>query len=260
MELFALPAFQDNYIWIVHDGHAALVVDPGDGLCVERELKHRGLSLTHILVTHSHPDHVGGLPHLCKAYPQAIVYGPRDEPAGGVSHAVAAPDALQALGLDFQVLDVPGHTRGHIAYFAPMGLGAHDSDPVLFIGDTLFSGGCGRVFDGSIEQLYFSLLKLEQLPAATRICCAHEYTLANLQFARAVEPGNRDLEAYEVHCRGLRAQGLPTLPSSMRVEKAINPFLRITQSEVIASAMREGALDAQPQTVFAALRQWKNRF
>lgn len=258
MDLLALPAFTDNYIWMLHNGREALVIDPGDAAPVQQALSDAELTLSAILVTHHHMDHVGGLAALQRE--GLPVYGPRHEDIAGITHPLSEGDTLTWCGLDMQVLDVPGHTRGHIACFLPTGLSPLDPDPVLFAGDTLFSAGCGRVFDGTIEQLYDSLLKLSRLPDATRICCTHEYTLGNLRFAQAVEPHNPALVSHTAHCEALRAQSLPTLPSTLRVEKGINPFLRCTQSDVVASALQHGAEDARPQAIFAALRQWKNRF
>jgi len=258
MDLLALPAFTDNYIWMLHNGREALVVDPGDAAPVKQTLAAFGLTLSAILVTHHHMDHVGGLAELQRE--GLPVYGPRREDITGITHAMGEGDAVTWCGLTIQVLDVPGHTRGHIAYFLPCGLSNLDSDPVLFAGDTLFSAGCGRIFDGSIEQLYDSVLKLSRLPEATRLCCTHEYTLGNLRFAQAVEPNNLDLVKHTARCEALRAQHLPTLPSTLRVEMGINPFLRCTESDVVTRALAQGAEDASPQAVFAALRQWKNRF
>ena len=258
MKLIALPAFTDNYIWMLLNGREALVVDPGDAAPVKQALGDVGLTLSAILVTHHHMDHVGGLAALQRE--GLPVYGPRSEGIDGVTHPLGEGDAVHWCGLSFHVLDVPGHTRGHIAYFLPSGLSTLDPDPLLFAGDTLFSAGCGRVFDGTVEQLYDSLLKLSRLPEATRLCCTHEYTLGNLRFAQAVEPHNPALVSHTAHCEALRAQLLPTLPSTLRVEKGINPFLRCTQSDVVASALEHGAEDASPQAIFAALRQWKNRF
>jgi len=258
MNLLALPAFTDNYIWMLHNGHEALVVDPGDAAPVQNALRQLGLTLTAILVTHRHPDHVGGLKAL--QTPQLPVYGPRHEAIEGISRHVGDGDVLHWAGVDIAVLDVPGHTAGHIAYFIKSDPDQANAAPITFVGDTLFSAGCGRLFDGRMDQLHDSLARLATLPDDTLICAAHEYTLGNLRFAKAVEPNNPDLGAYQTHCEALRAQHLATLPSTLRTEKAINPFLRCTEPEVVSSAMQHGAQDTSPQAVFAALRQWKNTF
>lgn len=259
MNLTALPAFADNYIWMLHDGRQALVVDPGEEAPVQMALHQRGLTLSAILVTHHHRDHVGGLAALAR--PGLPVYGPRHEAIAHVTHPLAEGDALDWNGLTFEVLDVPGHTAGHIAYLWRKGASTNDLPaPILFVGDTLFSAGCGRVFDGSIEQLYDSVCRLMCLSDDTLVCAAHEYTLGNLRFARAVEPDNPAIAGYLSQCEALRARGEATLPSTVGNEKAVNPFMRCTEPQVVSSALSHGAADASPQAVFAALRQWKNTF
>jgi hydroxyacylglutathione hydrolase len=255
MNLVALPAFSDNYIWMLHDGRHAAVVDPGDAAPVFAALHERGLQLVAILVTHHHPDHVGGVDEL-RDRTHAIVHAPAGEriPEPCVRHADG--EVIDVLGLRFQVLDVPGHTAGHIAYLT---LDEGDA-PLLFCGDTLFSAGCGRLFEGTPAQMHASLQRLAALPGATRVCCTHEYTLANLKFAAAVEPDNAAVAAHRRRCEQLRGDGLPTLPSTVAQERAINPFLRCTEPAVVESAVARGAQDSSPVAVFAALREWKNRY
>jgi hydroxyacylglutathione hydrolase len=256
MNLIPLPAFQDNYLWLLHDGQRALVVDPGDAQPVMACLQREGLQLEEILVTHHHPDHVGGVDALREAT-GAKVWGPARERIPEPATRLSGGDSLSVLGLDFTVLDVPGHTAGHIAYYCE----SLDGRPLLFCGDTLFSAGCGRLFEGTPAQMLASLDKLAALPADTRVCCTHEYTLSNLKFAKTVEPDNPDLIDYAHRCETLRAQGLPTLPSSIGLEKRINPFLR-SHGESVARAARarDGATANEAVAVFATLRQWKNEY
>jgi hydroxyacylglutathione hydrolase len=253
LEIFPIPAFKDNYIWLARSGTHALVVDPGDAQPVDDFLARNGLTLVAILVTHHHPDHVGGLAALL-ATRTVPVYGPRGEAIPAVTHQVGEGDrvAVPALGVTFSVLEVPGHTRGHIAYY-----GAE----TLFCGDTLFACGCGRLFEGTPEQMHASLQKLAALPENTRVYCAHEYTLDNIRFARAVEPDNAALAARERQERSRRDAGRPTLPTTLALERSTNPFLRCTAPSVIAAASRHsGAPLSDPVRVFAAIRGWKNQF
>jgi hydroxyacylglutathione hydrolase len=245
-------AFNDNYIWAMineENGHCA-VVDPGDARPVLAFLSEHALTLEAILITHHHADHVGGVKTLIDTF-DVPVYAPKKEPFPR-SIAVSEGDTvcLDQLGVSFSVLDLPGHTRGHVAYYTPA---------FVFCGDTLFSGGCGRLFEGTPEQFYDSLQKLAQLPDSTKLYCAHEYTVSNLKFAHAVEPDNEALIAYQHHCAERRAHNKPTLPSTMALEKQINPFLRCDQPTVIAAAKQHGATDS-PVSVFHTLRQWKDHF
>lgn len=256
MKLIPLPAFQDNYLWLLHDGQRALVVDPGDAQPVLAYLERTGVQLDTILVTHHHQDHTGGVDTLREAT-GARVWGPAREQIPEPVTRLSEGDAITVLGLRFEVFDVPGHTAGHIAYYcADIG-----GTPLVFCGDTLFSGGCGRLFEGTPAQMLDSLDKLAALPAATRVCCTHEYTLSNLNFAIAVEPGNADLADYRQQCVALRARGVPTLPSSIALETRINPFLRVRVPAVAQAAhARDGADENDAVAVFASLRQWKNEF
>ncbi len=241
----------------MHDGRDALVVDPGDAAPVREALERAQLTLRSILVTHHHPDHVGGVAELVRAT-GATVWGPALEKMPVPVTPLRGGDTVQALGLAFEVIDVPGHTAGHIAFYCA----AMDGAPLLFCGDTLFSGGCGRLFEGTPAQMHASLARLAALPGSTRVCCAHEYTLSNLAFARAVEPDNAALARYLDACRQLRAAGQPTLPSSIATEQAINPFLRTDQAAVARAAQTHdaGTVASDPVSVLASLRQWKNTF
>ena len=257
MNLLALPAFTDNYLWLLHDDHHAVVVDPGQAEPVLQALQKQGLQLQAILVTHHHADHVGGVNAL-RQVTGAAVYGPAREAIPAPFTPLAQGHRVNVLGLGFEVLDVPGHTAGHIAYFCPQ----MDGAPLLFCGDTLFSGGCGRLFEGTPAQMLDSLDRLAALPGDTRVCCTHEYTLSNLKFARAVEPGNAALLQYLSRCETLRAQGHPTLPSRIDLERNIHPFLR-TRESAVASAAAGFAPTTDTRdavAVLAALRAWKNDF
>jgi len=255
MNLLALPAFSDNYIWMLHDGVSAAVVDPGDEVPVHAALDAHGLQLAAILVTHHHPDHVGGIDEL-RSRLKGPVYGPARERIPQPVEPLNGGDRVSVLGWQFEVMDVPGHTSGHIAYFTR----GDGGEPLVFCGDTLFSAGCGRLFEGTPGQMHDSLARLAALPAATRVCCTHEYTLSNLKFAAAVEPGNRDIAEHTTRCEALRAKGWSTLPSTIARELQINPFLRCTQPAVVDAALAHGASDRSPVSVLGALREWKNQY
>ncbi|WP_231960266.1 hydroxyacylglutathione hydrolase [Tepidimonas fonticaldi] len=251
-----LPAFSDNYIWLLHRGADAWVVDPGDDAPVRHALQRRGLRLQGILLTHHHADHVGGVAAL-RAATGCRVVGPAGEPLPEPVEPVAEGDTIEALGQRWRVLEVPGHTAGHIAY-------VNDAPPEgprwLFCGDTLFSGGCGRLFEGTPAQMLASLDRLAALPDETQVCCAHEYTLSNLRFARAVEPDNPDLAGYTRACDARRAAGEPTLPSTIATERRINPFLRSREPTVRHAVQQQDPAARSDVEVFAALRRWKDGF
>lgn len=242
---------------MLHDAGQALIVDPGDPEPVLQALDAQGLKLAGILVTHHHRDHTGGVAALREAT-GAPVFGPATEDIPEPLTRLRDGDQVELLGLRFTVFDVPGHTAGHIAYYCENVNGT----PLLFCGDTLFSGGCGRLFEGTPAQMLASLDRLAALPDTTQVCCTHEYTLSNLKFAVAVEPGNAALLEYRAQCETLRAQDLPTLPSRMDLERAINPFLRVREAAVAEAAQAHDAstVPADPVSVLAALREWKNDF
>ena len=255
LNLVALPAFDDNYIWMLHDGLRALVVDPGDSEVVLEALERLSLRLETILVTHHHIDHTGGVDVLREAT-GAAVFGPLTETMPEPIRRLTGGDKVQAMGLIFDVIDVPGHTSGHIAFYCD----SVEGIPLLFCGDTLFSGGCGRLFEGTPAQMLASLTKLAALPSQTRVCCTHEYTLSNLKFARAVEPNNAELIQYQQQCLALREANEPTLPSTIARELQINPFLRSDQAEVVHAAQQLDPKATDAVAVFTAIRLWKNNF
>lgn len=254
-----IPAFDDNYIWCLYEDDAAWVVDPGDASPVQAFLYERGLRLHGILITHHHGDHVGGLATLRAAWPGATVWGPANPAIAGIDHPLREGASATVAGLRFDVIEVPGHTLDHIAYYC-----GDSTPPILFCGDTLFAAGCGRLFEGSAAQMQASLGKLARLPADTAVYCAHEYTLSNLRFAHAVEPDNAALRARQQRDSALRERGRPTLPSSIGEELATNPFLRWDAPAVIAAARerapQSAAAEPDPVTVFAAIRAWKDHF
>lgn len=260
-----LPAFNDNYLWLLSRGSSAAIVDPGDPAPVIAALESRGLQLDGILVTHHHGDHTGGVMALKQRF-GATVFGPATEAIDGIDQRLRGGDRIEVLGLEFRVIDVPGHTRGHIAYFteATTATGTHRAQPPwLFCGDTLFAGGCGRLFEGTAAQMLASLDAVAALPPATMVCCAHEYTVANLRFAAAVEPDSAALQERVRSATELRAHGLPTLPSTIGLELATNPFLRSDVGAVRAAAetRADQSIDASDRLrVFATLRSWKDVF
>ncbi|MFZ5512218.1 MAG: hydroxyacylglutathione hydrolase [Pseudomonadota bacterium] len=253
MEIVGLRAFRDNYIWLLRRGTAAAVVDPGEAGPVLEYLSDNGLTLSAILVTHHHPDHVGGVATLAARH-DLPVYGPAGEEIPTVTHTLHEGERvhLPELETNFLVLEVPGHTRGHVAYY-----GAN----TLFCGDTLFACGCGRLFEGTPEQMWNSLRKLAGLPGGTHIYCAHEYTQANIAFALAVEPDNDALHERARQVAEMRGRGQPTVPFTLAEELATNPFLRVELPSVKAAAQeRHGQPLQDPAEVFAVIREWKNRF
>lgn len=254
--IIPIPAFSDNYIWLLREGRDAVVVDPGDADPVIAFIEHERLALRAIVTTHHHPDHVGGVPALL-ARGEVPVFGPARETIPGRTHALAEGDVivLPGIGRELRVLDVPGHTAGHIAYVGDAG------DPVAFVGDTLFAGGCGRLFEGTPQQMAASLRKLAALAPATAVYCAHEYTLSNLRFAEAVEPHSASLRARIAREQGKRDRGVPTVPSTIGEELETNPFLRCAEDSVAAAARAHaGRALRDAVDTFAVLRAWKNEF
>jgi len=249
LEILPIPAFRDNYIWLLSNGRSAVLVDPGDAGSAISALKDRQLTLDAILITHHHSDHIDGVTELLKRW-SATVYAPKREHYTFPHTAVAEGSRvdLDSLQIQFTVMEVPGHTLGHVAYY-----GAN----CLFCGDTLFSGGCGRLFEGGPRQLFDSLQRFAALPPETRVYCAHEYTEINLSFARRLDPDNPMLTARLKEVTELRKQGRPTLPSTIGTERETNPFLRCDTPAIQRAA---GITSEKPVDVFARIREMRNNY
>jgi len=252
-EIVPLRALSDNYVWTIRDARCAAVVDPGDARPVIDYLEREKLELVAILNTHHHADHVGGNRGLLARW-KAPVFGPHDERIAEVTQRLKDGErcTLPHFGIEFGVLEIPAHTRSHIAFHG---------GGMVFSGDTLFAVGCGRLFEGTPKQMHESLSRLMQLPDDTRVYCGHEYTVSNIRFARAVEPDNAALRELEARAKKLRDQDLPTLPSTIAQEKATNPFVRVREPAVVAAASKHaGKPLADPVSVLGEIREWKNSF
>lgn len=248
----AIPALNDNYIWAIHNARHAVVVDPGESAPVLDFLATHQLELTAILCTHRHGDHIGGIANLREVY-NVPVYGRRHPANPHISHDLHEGEklSLDEFGLVFDIMEIPGHLDDHLGFYTP---------EILFCGDVLFGAGCGRNKEGTLAQLHHSLQRLSRLPATTGVYCAHEYTAANIRFALACEPNNIALQQRALDTRNLRDADLPTLPSSIALELATNPFLRCSSPEIICTLQQRGLVDSSELAVFIALREWRNRF
>ena len=254
----AIPALKDNYIWVIHDDRHAVIVDPGEAEPVLAFLNAHGLQMDSILSTHRHADHIGGIAALREVY-NVPVYGrrhpgnPRIPGNPHITRDLREGDKfkLDSFGIEFDIIEVPGHLDDHIAYLAP---------EIMFCGDVLFGAGCGRNFEGSPAQLHHSLQRLALLPDNTSVYCAHEYTAANLRFALACEPNNVEVQQRIAATNKLRAANLPSLPTTIALEKSTNPFLRCSQVEIIRTLQQRGLTDTSELAVFTALREWRNHF
>jgi hydroxyacylglutathione hydrolase len=257
MKITAIPAFRDNYVWAIHDDHAAILVDPGEAAPILAWLEAGHIIPSALLVTHHHGDHTGGIAAIRARYP-VPVYAPASENIPGTTHPLQGGETLAfpGLGVAFTVLSTPGHTRGHLCYLA-----ASPDPGTLFCGDTLFSCGCGRLFEGTPAQMHAALSRLRALPPDTQVCCAHEYTLENLDFALLVEPDNPALHQRLAQVKELREAGTPTLPVSLAMEIATNPFLRFDQAAVVVAASQHAKLPVRPGlAAFTVLRAWRDDY
>lgn len=254
-QVVKIPAFSDNYIWALHNNSGkCAIVDPGDGDLVLKYLQKHRFDLTEILITHHHSDHIGGVKQLQSQYPDCKVYGPATQRFNSFAQGVFEGDkiSLEATGTSLEVIEVPGHTIDHIAYF---------DDTKAFVGDTLFSAGCGRLFEGTPAQMLASLTKLSKLSPTTAVYCAHEYTVANIQFARAVDPLNEDLIAYERIVSDLRQKDQSTIPTTIKIQNSVNPFLRCHTPSVKRAVEKQFKLtELNENDCFANLRRWKDSF
>jgi hydroxyacylglutathione hydrolase len=258
LEIQPIKAFNDNYLWVFKDSGSskACIVDPGDAAPVRAYLEKENLSLSAILLTHHHPDHIGGVNDLVEHY-SVPVYGPESSSIPQVTETLHEGDSIEVANTSFRVIEIPGHTLDHIAYYADASSNIGIENPVLFSGDTLFAGGCGRIFEGTAEMMYNSLQKLATLDPQTQVFCAHEYTLSNLAFAEAVVPEDSILQHRIQQEQAKRENDIPTVPTSIALELKTNPFLRCSEESV---SQKFPELAQQPIAVFAALRQWKDQF
>ncbi len=252
LQIIPIPAFDDNYIWLMQQGSTALVVDPGDASPVLTMLNQHQLTLSTILITHHHSDHIDGVQHLLAHYPKARVFAPKLEHYVFNHTAVSEGDLIHALKVVFKVLEVPGHTLGHVAYFVQ-----NVEAPILFCGDTLFGAGCGRLFEGTPAQMLSSLKKICQCSADTKIFCTHEYTLKNIAFALTLEPNNAQLLSRKIETDRLLTSKQPSLPSTLALELATNPFLRCASEEIKYALKLPNATEL---AVFTKMRHLRNTY
>ena len=248
-----IEAFSDNYIWLLTTNEGSIVIDPGESQNLLKILKENNLNLKAILITHHHFDHTGGINEILSEK-SIDVYGPNNN-IDSINIRVANGSKINLLGIEFEVIEIPGHTLDHIAYYSK-----NNGQPILFCGDTLFAGGCGRVFEGTFEQMHNSLSILKKLPSNTKIYCGHEYTESNLAFAKNVEPLNENIISRYNETLNLRKQGIPSLPSTIGAELQTNPFLRVDTEKVQEMILKKFNTPKDDEEVFTALRQWKDNF
>ena len=248
-----IKAFSDNYIWLLTTNEGSIVIDPGESVNLLKIIKEKNLNLKAILITHHHFDHTGGIEEIL-ADKSIDVYGPNNN-IDTINVKVSNESKISLLGIEFEVIEIPGHTLDHIAYYAK-----NDGHPILFCGDTLFAGGCGRVFEGTFEQMHESLSTLKKLPLNTKIYCGHEYTESNLRFAKSVEPLNQAIISRYNDVVKLNKQGIPTLPSTIEIEQETNPFLRVGLKSIQQEISKKFNTPKNDKDIFAAIRQWKDNF
>ena len=248
-----IKAYQDNYIWLVSTNEGSIVVDPGESKKILNLIDNNEIDLKGVLITHHHFDHTNGLSDLLNER-GLEVYGPKNN-VNGINNIVKNNDKFTVIGIDFEVIEIPGHTLDHIAYYS-----FNDGEPILFCGDTLFSGGCGRVFEGTFDQMFIALKKISKYPKETKIFCGHEYTLSNLKFALAVDENNEDLIKEYDNIKNIVDSGNPSLPTILEKELKINPFLRCDNHHIKNKIVSKFNTSDDEFEVFCALRQWKDNF
>ena len=248
-----IEAFSDNYIWLLTTNEGSIVIDPGESSNVINYLDNNQLDLKAIFITHHHFDHTGGINEITSYYP-VNVFGPINN-VETINKRLKDGDRVSIIGIDFEIIEIPGHTLDHIAYFSE-----NNGNPILFCGDTLFAAGCGRVFEGTFEQMYESIIKLKNLPINTKIYCGHEYTLSNLEFAKEAEPFNQDTLSRYNNVLKLREKGTPSIPSLLSTELKTNPFLRCDNKELQENISTKFKTIKESKEIFKALRLWKDNF
>jgi hydroxyacylglutathione hydrolase len=253
VKIESIEAFTDNYIWLVTTNEGSIVIDPGESSNVINYLDNNQLDLKAIFITHHHFDHTGGVDEITSYYP-VDVFGPNNN-VETINKRLKDGDRVNVIGIDFEIIEIPGHTLDHIAYFSE-----NNGNPILFCGDTLFAAGCGRVFEGTFEQMYESLIKLKSLPINTKIYCGHEYTLSNLEFAKEAEPFNQNVLSRYNEVQNIREKGNPSIPSLLSTELKTNPFLRCENNEVQENISTKFKTLKEPNEIFKALRLWKDNF
>ena len=249
-----IKAFDDNYIWLMTTNEGSIVIDPGECINLLKTIEQKYIKLDAILITHHHYDHTGGIEELLIKYPYLKVYGPNNN-IDSIKSRLIDGELLNVIGIDFEIIEIPGHTLDHIAFYA-----FNDGNPVLLCGDTLFAGGCGRVFEGTFSQMFNSLQKLSTLPETTKVYCGHEYTKSNLLFALEADPNNKDLKDEYNQVINLIEQGEPTLPTTISKELKINPFLRCNSEGIKNTIKNKFNLEGNEEETFSALRKWKDNF